>query len=91
MTQPSAAEAKLVDKSNNPQLADRQAAVNTDIVQLTDSTGGTANGSTLDLSTLNITEIKDDFATVAAKINEIVVQQNLIIDALEAHGLIADN
>ena len=76
MTQPSAAEAKLVDKGNNPQIADRQTA----ITALTDSTGGSAT-NTVDDTTASV---KDDIASLAAKINE-------IIEALEAHGLIADN
>lgn len=80
LTNPSAATALLVDKNNNPMLGAQQTVV----AEITDSTGGTANGSTVDLSTLNIGEIQDDIATIAAKINEIV-------QVLAAHGLIADS
>ena len=76
MTQPSAAEAKLVDKNDNPQIANRQTA----ITAITDSTGGTAS-DTIDDATLSI---RDDISSLAAKINA-------IIDVLEAHGLVADN
>ena len=89
MTQPSAANAKLVDKDSNPQIADRGSAVATDIVVLTDSVGGGVS-NTIDYTTRAEGD-KDDISSLTAKINELVVQQNLIIDALEAHGLIADN
>ena len=58
MTQPTAAEAKMVDKGNNPQIADRQAA----IVSLTDSTGGTPNDTIGNL--LSGTVYADDHATI---------------------------
>ena len=80
MTQPSAAEAKLVDKNNNPQIANRQTA----IVALTDSVPAGTVSDTLDLTTLNIVEIQDDIKSLGSKINE-------IIEVLELHGLVADN
>lgn len=52
---------------------------NKGIVKLTDSTGGTA-GTTVDDATASV---KDDIATLAARIN-------LIIDALLAAGIITD-
>jgi len=85
MTQPSSTEAKLVDKLDNPQIANRQAA----ITALTDSTGGTANNTIENLAdgttyANDHAAIENNFADLAAKVNE-------IIEALEAHGLIADN
>jgi hypothetical protein len=85
MTQPTAAIAKLVDKGNNPQIADRGAA----IVALTDNTGRTPDNTIANLADANTynndwANIEGNFSDLAAKINE-------IIEALEAHGLIADN
>jgi hypothetical protein len=85
MTQPTAAIAKLVDKSNNPQIGDRQSA----ITALTDNTGGTANNTLENLADGSTyandhSAIENNFADLAAKVNE-------LIEALEAHGLIADN
>jgi hypothetical protein len=85
MAQPSAAEAKLVDKGNNPQIADRQTA----IVGLTDNTGGTANNTLENLADAvtwanDHAAVENNFADLAAKINE-------ILTLLEAHGLMADN
>jgi hypothetical protein len=77
MANPSAAEAKLVDKSNNPQIADQQ----TNVVKITNNTGQSADQWQVDFSTT--TTVAQDIATLAAKINE-------IIDVLEAHGLSSD-
>ena len=85
MTQPTAAEAKLVDKGNNPQIADRQTA----IVTLTDNTGGTGTDTLANLADGSTyandhAAIENNFASIRDKIDE-------IIEVLEAHGLIADN
>ncbi len=81
MTQPSNAAAKLVDNNNNPQIADRQAPIN----DLVDSTGGTIDGTLSAVSGSGAdSTINDNFAELNTKIN-------IIIDRLEAHGLIADN
>lgn len=66
---------QLADSSDNPIIADQQAT----IALLTDSTTGTA-GDIVDDTTAGT---KDDIASLAAKINA-------IINALSAHGLIAD-
>lgn len=81
MTQPTAAVAKLVDKSNNPQIGDQQTA----IVTLTDNTGGTGTDTLADVEA-SYTEatLANNFASLRDKIDE-------IIEVLEAHGLIADN
>jgi hypothetical protein len=76
MTQPTAATAKLSDRNDNLQIGDRQAA----ITAITDSTTGTATNTVNDTTA----SVKDDIATLAAKINE-------IINLLEKHGLVADN
>jgi hypothetical protein len=66
---------KLADGSNNPLIGEQQAT----IAELTDSTTGTA-GDTVDDTTASV---KDDIASLAAKINA-------ILQVLAAHGLIAD-
>lgn len=84
MTQPTNAQGKVVDKSNNPQLQDRQAA----IVSLTDNTGGTANDTLENLADATTwandhASVENNFADLAAKIEEILA-------VLRLHGLIAD-
>lgn len=64
---------QLADANDNPLIGPAQAA----ITSITDSTTGTAS-DTVDDATVSV---KDDIATLAAKIN-------LIIAAMEAHGLI---
>ena len=64
---------QLADKDNNPLVGPAQSA----ITSFTDSTGGTA-GDTLDDTTASV---KDDLASIAAKVNA-------ILDVLAAHGLI---
>lgn len=76
LSNPSKSISLLADKSGNAFLGTQQ---NT-IVELTDSTTGTA-GDTLDDSTASV---KDDLASIAAKINA-------ILQVLAAHGLIADS
>lgn len=66
---------KLADGSGNPLIGEQQ----TTIAELTDSTTGTA-GDTVDDTTASV---KDDIASLAAKINA-------ILQVLAAHGLIAD-
>ena len=75
MTQPSAANAKMVDKNNNPQIADRGSA----IADLTDSTTGTVS-DTVDYA---FAGANDDIASLAAKINAILA-------ILRNQGFIAD-
>ncbi len=75
MAQPSASVSKLVDENDNPQIGTRGAA----IASLTDSTTGTA-GDTLNDTTASV---KDDLASLAAKVNAILA-------AMRLHGLIAD-
>lgn len=67
--------AQLADSSDKPMIGAQQSA----IVSITDSTTGTAS-DTINDTTANT---KDDLASLAAKIEEILV-------ALRAHGLIAD-
>ena len=75
MANPSKLDAQLADRDNNAMIAAQQTA----ITSITDSTTGTA-GDTIDDTTASV---KDDLATLAAKINAIIV-------VLENHGLIAD-
>lgn len=75
MANPSKEKSVVADGSSNPMLSDQQAKV----TSITDSTGGTA-GDTVDDTTASV---KDDIATLAAKINSILA-------ILEAHGLMAD-
>jgi hypothetical protein len=65
----------LADKTGNPILTNQSAT----IVELTDSTTGTAS-DTLNDSTVSV---KDDLASLAGKVNEIIV-------ILAAQGIIAD-
>ncbi len=67
---------QLADASGNPIIGNQQ----TTIAELTDSTTGTAS------DTLNDTtaSVKDDLASLAAKVNA-------ILQVLAAHGLIADS
>lgn len=80
MTQPSTTEAKLVDKQDNPQIADRQAALTAAPTTVT----GTANG------TYDATEqtIINDLVTA---VNLLIVNDQEKADVMEAHGLVADN
>ena len=75
MAQPTDASSHMYDRVDKPMIADQQSA----IVSLTDSTGGSA-GDTVDDTT---SSVKDDIASLAAKILEILV-------VLRNHGLIAD-
>jgi hypothetical protein len=75
LTNPQAQDSQLADANNNPLVGAQQAT----IVELTDTTTGTA-GDTVDDTTVSV---KDDIATLAAKINS-------ILQVLAAHGLIAD-
>ena len=75
MAQPTEAQSKFIDTAEKPMLQDQQAA----IVSLTDSTTGAA-GDTVDDTSAGT---KDDIASLAAKILEILV-------VLRNHGLIAD-
>ena len=80
MTQPTAAEAKLVDKGNLPQIADQQPA----IVSFTDNSGGTGTDTLAAISAFYVqVEVANSVASLADKIEEIQV-------VLRAHGLIAD-
>lgn len=81
MTQPTSAQSKFVDSSNNPMINDRQAA----IVALTDSTGGTGTDTLTAVSGSGAdATINNNLASLRDKIDE-------IIEVLELHGLIADN
>lgn len=75
LSNPSKSTALLADANNNAIGGAQQ----TTIVELTDSTTGTA-GDTVDDATASV---KDDIASLAAKING-------ILQVLAAHGLIAD-
>ena len=88
MTQPSAAVAKLVDKSNNAQIGDRAAAITAPGAAITISSGGTAT-DTIDYS--DLAAIADDIASVAAKYNELRLIVIELTDLVEVHGLAADN
>lgn len=80
MAQPSAADAKLSDRQDNLQIADRQSAITTVTITGTGTAGAsyTSNEQTL------INAMKADIAALK-------VAQDLLISALEAHGLVADN
>ncbi len=75
LTNPKKAVALLADANGNAIGGSQQ----TTIVELTDSTTGTA-GDTVDDTTAGV---KDDVASLAAKING-------ILQVLASHGLIAD-
>lgn len=75
LSNPKKGDSQLADSAGKPMVGDQQ----TTIVELTDSTTGTA-GDTVDDATVSV---KDDIASLAAKINA-------ILQVLAAHGLIAD-
>lgn len=76
LVNPAKQDSQLSDADGNPLIG----AAQTTIAELTDSTGGTA-GDTVDDTTASV---KDDIATLAAKING-------ILQVLAAHGLIKDS
>lgn len=78
MTQPTAAQGKLIDKSNNPQIQDRQSAI-TAAVEAHSLTDADAN-----LGATTQAEIEGVLDALGTAINS-------IISVLELHGLIADN
>ena len=91
MTQPTNAQGKLVDKSNNPQLQDRQAAITAtpSITNYTAHASGattvTSNAATdLDTTAAALATLENEVTSLAAVVTEIV-------DVLELHGLVADN
>jgi hypothetical protein len=80
MTQPSAANSKLVDKNNLPQIGDQVSAITTVTIATTataDPTYGTDERNMLN--------------NLKADVNALKVAQDLIISCLENHGLLADN
>lgn len=81
MTQPTEGTAKLIDQSDNLQIGEQQSAITT----------VTITGLDVDINNVwGDTEL----AVVQAMIVDIAAlktAQDLIISALEAHGLIADN
>jgi len=81
MTQPSEADAKLIDKVDNPQIGEQAAA----IVTLVDAlNGATFTGDTLTTSaTPTVDELEAAVGSNAGKINAILA-------VLRLHGLIAD-
>lgn len=80
MTQPTAAQGKVIDKNNNPQLQNRQAA----IVTLTDNSAGTGSDTIGALSVIYApAEHRNNLASLRDKIEEIQA-------VLRLHGLIAD-
>jgi len=78
MTQPAASKSKLADSSDNPQIADRGAAITAAVVahSITDVAA--------DLSAANEAEIEGFLDALGTAINS-------IISILESHGLTADN
>lgn len=80
MAQPSAADAKFSDRQDNLQIADRQSAITTVTITGTGTAGATYTASEQTL----INAMKADIAALK-------VAQDLLISALEAHGLVADN
>lgn len=90
MTQPTAAEALYIDKQGKPRVGAQQAAI-TQVTPLTDSTSPAGTVSDSVITTMTTQDVNDDIASLAAKINEVITQQNLIIEALEKLGAVADN
>ena len=87
MTQPSEANSHMYDRDDNPMLDDQLAAV-TAAVAITNYTS---------VSTTNpVTNTEGDaisaaLSTLEDEVTLLQVAVNLIIERLEAHGLIADN
>jgi hypothetical protein len=81
MTQPVASKTKLVDSSNNGQVADQQSAI-ADVTDALD--GATLTGSALTTSaTPTVDELEANDGVLGGKVNAILA-------ALRAHGFIAD-
>lgn len=76
LANPKAGDSQLADATDNPMIGAQQ----TTIVELTDSTTGTAGNTCNDTTS----SVKDDLASIIAKVNG-------IIQVLAAHGLIADS
>lgn len=81
MTQPTAAEAKMVDKGNNPQIGNQQVA----IITIVDNSGGTGTDTLIAVEASYVqATLRDNFATLRDKMEEIQA-------VLRLHGLIADD
>ena len=80
MTQPTAAEAKVIDKLGNPQIANRQPAQTVDAIVTTET--AVSGWDTNEINMVN--NLKTDVTNLHARLSE-------LIDKLEAHGLLAEN
>jgi len=88
MTQPTAANSKLLDKSDNPQIGDQLAAI-TAAVAITNYTA---------LTNLTDPVTKAEGEAISAALSQLEdevtllqVAVNLLIERMETQGLIADN
>ena len=81
MTQPTAAEAKLVDKSNNPQVGDQQAAVNVPALATTETAAGAFTTAEIDM----LNNLKTDVTNLRASLIDFIEK------AGEGHGLTANH
>jgi hypothetical protein len=80
LSNPGKLDSKLADSQDNPQIAESQAVV----AELTDSSGGTADGTVAAVSGSGAdTDINNNFAEVTTKVNA-------ILQILAAHGLMDD-
>lgn len=73
LSNPNKFDSKLADSNGNPQIAGNQSVV----VELTDSSGGTADDTVAD------SDINNNFADLTAKVNA-------VSQILAAHGLMDD-
>jgi hypothetical protein len=91
MAQPTDAQSHLYDRNDNPMIADQQAAITAAVAP----TPYTAHASGAVPVTSNAATDLDTVAAALATLEDevalIVTSLNLVIDRLEAHGLVADN
>lgn len=80
LSNPNKFDSKLADSNDNPQIADSQSVV----VELTDSSGGTADDTVAAVSGSGAdSDINNNFADLTAKVNA-------VLQILAAHGLMDD-
>jgi hypothetical protein len=87
MTQPSKATSKLADSGDNPQIGERGAAV-TAAAAIAAYTAADISATYVEAE---VQAIADALEALRDSVALNVVALNLVIERLEAHGLIADN
>jgi hypothetical protein len=92
MAQPTDAQSHLYDRSDNPMIADQQAAVTA--IAATTAFTAPATGTAKTVTTndaADLTTVADALKVLRDEVALIETTVNLIITRLEAHGFVADN